>query len=97
MAESFISRSYSFEYNISSNASPLSISSTDFNITVPNGYTPMAIIRVMTGTANALLEAFDTSAISNNGSTSVITLRSMIANVSATARIIVLYAKQDLF
>lgn len=81
-------KSYSFAYSITSQAQK-NISGTNFGISTPSGYTPVAALQVLSGNIGVIVTGYRAN---QTGSEWVVNLRNMTTTVvEATAYIQILY------
>lgn len=86
-------RSYSATYTVPANSN-INISADTFRISTPEGYEPVAMLRLTTGNAGVVVRSYVSSA---TGSTSVVSLyNETSSSITATANISILYFSNNL-
>lgn len=87
---SFIRTEYTYSYTVSAN-SGVNITANDFGVSIPTGYSAVAITKMGTGNSNTVPRYVDATATGTSTVMGIANLSS--SSVTATARIMVLYMR----
>ena len=87
---SFKRTEYTYNYSVSAN-SGVNITADDFGVSIPTGYSAVAIAKMGTGNSNTVPRYVDATATGTSVVMGIANLSS--SSVSATARITVLYMR----